>query len=350
MVSSTLSDSFLLFAFWTGIAAVALTVLLGLQIIGLRMAHRRSQRRERQVIDKWRPVLGAALTDAPPDTLPPLHRHEQLLFLKLWLHLHASVRGHAHAALNDIGMRLQCDAFARNLLARGNRAQRLLALLALGHLRDRQAWDALMREAASTDSVVSLKALWALLQIDAPAALEIMMPVLLRREDWPLVQLAAIFKVAPVSCAPALAAVLPALDEHALPRALRLAHAIRAAVPDSLLVRLFGHGSVEVVLAAMRLAASPAMLPQLRARVADADWRIRVQVARSLGRIGGPEDAELLRQMLHDEQWWVRYRAAQALVMLPSNDPAALHALHAGLADRYARDMLDQVMAEKGIA
>jgi hypothetical protein len=52
-------------------------------------------------------------------------------------------------------------------------------------------------------------------------------------------------------------------------------------------------------------------------------------------------------RLLADREWWVRYRAAQALVELPWLKRADLEALHATLDDRYAADMLAQVMAEQ---
>ena len=48
-----------------------------------------------------------------------------------------------------------------------------------------------------------------------------------------------------------------------------------------------------------------------------------------------------------DAQWWVRYRAAQALTDLPFLPRAQLSALVADLPDRYARDMVQQVFVER---
>jgi hypothetical protein len=50
--------------------------------------------------------------------------------------------------------------------------------------------------------------------------------------------------------------------------------------------------------------------------------------------------------MLGDSQWWVRYRAARALAHLPWMDDERLRHIKGTLTDRYARDILHQVMAE----
>jgi HEAT repeat protein len=71
-----------------------------------------------------------------------------------------------------------------------------------------------------------------------------------------------------------------------------------------------------------------------------------VLAAKALGRIGDASDVDRLVGLLGDREWWVRYRAAQAIVELPSLGRAQLDALQAALTDRFAADILAQVMAE----
>lgn len=331
-------------------AALALTLLLGAQIVWLRVSLRRTERREKQVIARWRPLLNAMLAGEPPAHLPPIRRGDRLMFLKMWIHLHESLRGSATGALNNIGYRLRCDETALRLLRAPNRAHRLLGILTLGHLRAASARTPLLRLSRSNDSTISVRALWALVQIDPAFAAEETMAGLIRRADWPLPQLAAILQEAPEACAPALIAALGETDGAHLPRALTLAETLRIPLPPELARALLAHASTDVVIHAMRVAATPALLDAVRARAGHEDWRVRVQVAKVLGRIGEQEDALRLRALLHDPQWWVRYRAAEALVGLPFMDGGALHALRQDVGDRYARDMLAQVMAEKGVA
>ena len=344
---STLSDPYLLAAFWTGAGALGLTLLLGAQIVHLRMSLRRHERLEKAVIAKWRPLLTAALAEAPPEALPPLPPRERIPFLRLWLHLHQSVRGEASAGLNAVGYRLGCDAIARDLLRDGNRAQRLLAVLVTGHLRDASAWDSLTRLALSADSAMAMQAFWALIQADAERAMREMMPVVLRREDWALSQVAAILQDAKDTCASYLSDALMQLEPGRLVRALHLAEALRAAVPAGLLAPLLHNADAELVAAALRLAHDPALLDDIRAHLAHPDWRVRVQAAKAVGRIGDRSDVVRLRGMLGDREWWVRYRAAQALVGMPFLRPGETETLVSDAADRFAADMLRHVLAER---
>jgi hypothetical protein len=48
-----------------------------------------------------------------------------------------------------------------------------------------------------------------------------------------------------------------------------------------------------------------------------------------------------------DEVWWVRFRAAQSLASLPFFSRDELWRLRFLLTDRFAQDILDQVVAEQ---
>ena len=327
--------------------ALALTLLLGAQIVYLRMSLRRHERLDKSVIAKWRPLLMTAVADTPPDQLPELSRKERVPFLRLWLHLHQSVRGEASAGLNDIGYRLGCDVIARELLRDGNRAERLLGVLVTGYLRDARAWQDLVRLATGPDGATSMQSLWALVQADPEKALREMMPVLLRREDWALSQVAGILQDAQETCARYLSDAVMQLESQHLVRALHLAEALRVTIPAGLLATLLHGDSVEKVIAALRLAHDPVLLEDVRTHLSHKDWRVRVHASKAIGRIGDRSDIERLRRMLGDPQWWVRYRAAQALVDMPFMQAGDARALVSTVSDRYAADMLRQVLSER---
>ncbi|GAB2854171.1 hypothetical protein GCM10027277_23320 [Pseudoduganella ginsengisoli] len=344
-----LADPILLAAAWTGTGALALTLVIGLYIIVLRDDLRRRRRQEQRVIAVWRPLLNAALAGEPPASLPALAAADRLTFLKLWVRLHQSVRGDASSGLNQVGAALHCGAIARSLLNSGQRARKLLGILALGHLRDRSAWDSLAREAAGEDAATSVHALWALVQIDPAAAAREMAPLLLRRDDWALSQVAKILHDAHAHWTPVLVAAIPQLPQERLPSALRLLEGLRATLPAQVLQGLLRGGSVDVLIAVLRMAAVPDMLDLVRSHISHEDWRVRLQAARALGHIGDASDVPRLQGMLCDSQWWVRYRAAQALASLPFLTQADIQAVCEG-ADRFGADMMRQVLAEAQLA
>ncbi|MTW13345.1 HEAT repeat domain-containing protein [Pseudoduganella eburnea] len=343
------SDIYLQVALWAGIGTIVLTVLVGLQIVWLRFSMRRLQRREQALTLKWRPLLNAAIAGDELANLPELARRDQVLFIKLWLHLQQAVRGEASEGLNRIARRVGCDAYMRKLLVRGNRAERLLATLALGHMRDKASWEPLARAAHAADSASSVHALWALVQTDAARSAQEMAPVLLRRDDWPLSQLANILQNVRGEWQLVLALALLRVTPEELPQALRLVAALRIDLPLAQLKGYLASDQADVVLAALRLARSPAVLEQVRGHLGSADWRIRLQAVRALGELGDRSDVDRLRALLSDPEWWVRYRAAEALLSLPFLTEAELADLR-NADDRYAADMLKQVAAEREVA
>jgi HEAT repeat protein len=281
-----------------------------------------------------------------PEQLPALAKADIPSFLKLWVHLHAAMRGGASAGLNEVARRLQSAAHARALLARGRRADELLAILALGYLRDRDAWAALERVMAGPDAVVSVHAAWALTRIDADAAAARLIEQVATRADWPLPQVVAILEDGGPAYRASLLAALPALQGQALLRALRIAEGLGVRVPAPLAAQLLSHAEVDVVVAVLRLEQGPEQLPAIRALVGHPDWRVRVQVAKSVGRLGAAGDTDLLLRLAADPEWWVRYRAARALAETPGRDRASLAALADQATDSYAADMLRHVLAE----
>lgn len=344
------SDPILAAAFWTGIAALLLTLLLGLQTVRLRVSLRARERRRARTLARWRPVLNAAIVGDTPEQLPRLLASERLHFIKLWVHLQSSLRGEAGAALNGIARRLGLDGEARAMLGRRARTERLLAALMLGHLGDREAWPELLRLTGLADPTLSLTALWALVRIDPQAAAEYLTPLFIEREDWAMSHVAGVLQQAGAPVAAVLAGMLPRLGVQRLPRALRIAEALRVELPAETLAASLSNESVAVVTAALRIVNTPLLQEQVRALLAHADWQVRVQAAKALGRIGGRDDVARLVALLADREWWVRYRAAQALAELPWLKRADLDALHASLEDRYAADMLAQVVAEQDAA
>jgi HEAT repeat protein len=326
-----------------------MAILLSLQIVRLRLALRRSERIEQRAIDKWRPVLHAAIVGEQPE-LPRMQDRERLPFLKLWVHLQRSLRGDARDALNAVARNLALDAPSRRLLDSGKRAERLLAALTLGYLRDQQAWPQLLALSALPDRTLALTASWALIRIDPQAAAERIMPQFLDSEDWALPHVAGMLQEAAAPAGEALARLLPGLPEAQLPRALRMAEALRMQVPSSVLARALGSGDIGLLVAALRSVTMPDAIDAVHHLLGHAHWQVRVQAARALGRIGEPGDIERLAQLLADPEWWVRYRAAQSLVELANLYGEPLDGVRAQLSDRFASDMLAQVMAEKGQA
>lgn len=318
MFSAT-SDPYLLAALWAGTVALALTLALAAVIVVLRLNLQHQERRWNSFVERWRSLLLAMMMepDEPP-TLPPLARTERTLFLRLWVYLHESVRGTAAEQLNQAARVLQIDRTARRLLVRGSRAERLQAVLALGYLRDEAAWDVLLKLARRADGLVSVNAARALIQIDAFKGAETLMPLILTRRDWDVSRVAAFLVEARDAFWLRLVRQLPTLPPRDLPRALRLADALRLKLPTTAVrVLLQPSQPSAVVQVALRLVASGELPDEVRSCLQHPDWRVREQATQQLAQQATPDDTPALARLLDDPRWDVRMGAAQALARLP---------------------------------
>lgn len=341
------SDPYLYLAYWTGVGAFGLTLVFVLVIIGYRLYWRWLAHHEQAFMALWQPLLMGLMMGDEVTTLPRLRRRDHWLFLKLWNHFQESLRGDATTRLGEVAYRLGCQTIARKLLERGNRIEQLFAILTIGHMRDPAAWTSLCTQLIRPNRNGSLYAARALIQIDADKGARTVVPHLLQRADWEMARVAILLHEYRDDLGRALIPTLPQLPPAQLLRALRLADALQLQVPcDLLLPWLQVDQPAEVLMAALRLAPGQQALLAVRSLADHPDWRVRVQVARALGRLGTPEDALLLMRMVTDSQWWVRYRAAQALASMPFTTPDQLRGMLMSLPDRYAREITAQVLAE----
>jgi HEAT repeat protein len=320
------------------------------------------ERRRKKFLAVWQPILVNAVYSATSD-LPRLARRDLPEFLLLWNHLQESLLDESKDHLNQIGRALSIQDATLRLLRRGNLRERLLAIVTLGQLRERTAWDQLLTIAQREGSLLSIGAARALVMIDPTRAVPELIRLLMIRPDWPASRVANMLQIAGadlISDQIADAALKSAVEEsqpnanasgklatHNSARLvgyLELAHNV-AALPAARAIAASSHDP-EVLAACLRLLKSAEDLAVVRECLSHEDSRVRVQAAVTLGRLGEDDDEERLVPLLSDREWWVRYRAAQALSLLPHMREPKLKTIQAAQSDPFARDILTQVMAE----
>lgn len=348
----TVSDPLLAAALWTACGALAATTALLCAIAVMRWRLLRRLDQERVAAAVWNPLL-AECAESVPATLPPLRAREAELFVILWCRAQESLRGEAQVHLRDMAMRLGALAHVHRLLRSRKLRLELLALVALGHLRDRSAIPLLDSLIPGAPSLVSLTAAQALLRIDETVGLPLIIIATGRREDWPLARIVSMLKECdPELVGPVVAAAIrnevrrQPQDGEGIARLLRLhvvchGEVLREAVLDVLQTA----DSPQALAGALHALWHPQDATHARRLLEHADWIVRLGAARALGRLGGPQDFAALGRALADPVWWVRYRAAQALFALPGGVDE-LRALPGRLGDRFAGDIVRQVLAE----
>lgn len=356
MGSATVSDPLLTAALWTACGALAATGLLLAAIAIIRWRLLRRLARERLASARWNPLL-AQCAEGVPAELPRLRAREAEFFVLLWCRAQESVRGEAQEHLRGMALRLGAGAHMQRLLRSRKLRLELLALVALGHMRDPAVIPLLEALIPDAPSLISLTAAQALMRTDVVVGLPQIVVAAALRDDWPLARVVSMLKecdselVGPIVAA----AIRNELrrqphDGYAIARLLRLHVVCQAETMRDAVVHVIESAqSPEALAAALGALAHPQDAVHARRLLQHAEWIVRLAAVRALGRFGGPQDSERLVRALADPVWWIRYRAAQALGALPGGADA-LRALPGRLSDRFAADIVRQVLAEGGAA
>lgn len=330
-----------------------LSLLLMLRVSWMRRAARSEERDLSAFRTRWQSILSNPKAAGRP--LPQVRTHEMPLLLVLWCQAHESAGMEADApeksrSLNDIAQMIGIDRIATRLVRSGDIADKLPAIAALGHLRLRTAMPVLRELSESDDPLVSIAAARALLQID-PNFAERFVSMMLQRPEWSQAKLLTVARAESSTLA---APILNAIRTRRPAEARQLVQYLRFMRPGEALPLtrfiLDRVSDVGMLVSALKVLAEIGQMQDAeRAALLTTheNWRVRVQAANALGRIGDGSHVAALSALLEDAHWWVRYRAAQALAALSRDGEADLSAILRDQSDRYARDMLNQIIAER---
>jgi len=337
-----------------------MTLVLFAAIVVLRQRLVRGLAREQEVARVWNPLLAECAERVPP-ALPALSRGDVELFLILWCKAQESLRGEAQKRLRELAGRLDIAPVALRMLSSRTPRRKLLALVTLGHLRERSAVPSLLILLVEAPALVSMTAAQAFIRIDPAIAMTHVLAMTARRRDWALAKVAAMLmdcnpQEVGLSLAAALRAEMHTRRDERLPgaglaRLLRLHVAAESGtVRDAALEALGQAKSVDTLVAALAALSHPQDARHARGLLRHGEWAVRAAAARALHRLGGPHDFAWLCAALGDRSWWVRYRAAQALCTLAEPDPEELRALPGEPIDAFAAEILRHALAERGRA
>lgn len=343
------AETIVALAFWTGTLALVLTGAALLWLLFLRLCLLVRQKQRQRTLHRWRPLLMSSLYQ-PPEALPRLTRLELPHVLELWNHLHDSLGDEARRSLERLAGQARIPAVVSAMLRNKDFYRRHLAARTAGKLRLASTWDGLRELLASDSPALSLVAARALVQIDAARAVPLLMPQLTGCGGWHPGAVREILHLAGAGhvVKPLLQAVAT-VSADKLPQLIQFLAEIAPGEAAPLISRFLATpvDDEKLLNACLDVLNSPGELEVVRALARHANWHVRVHAAKALGRLATREDEALLVDMLGDSQWWVRYRAAQALAQLPGMNFAELLQIKDTRTDRDARDMLHQVMAER---
>mgnify|MGYP001816881869 FL=1 len=347
-VLESISDPVLRYLTYSVLTITGLVLLLLLQVIAYRIISVYQDRNSQVAKNIWRPVL-AEMMVADPVTIPDLKKIHQHAFLREWNRFHTVLRGDAHKRMQKLARKTRLDILAHKYIERGGMRELLQGIVTLGHMQDYSIWNRLIDLVDSEHPVISLTAAQALVDIDSKNAMKFLIPFVVKRRDWPIARVAMLLN----SADPAeLFAVIedaintaPVEDIPFLLKFLGTSHfdpAIR-----NICLRLGSSEDSRIISACIDAAKDANGLEIARNHVANPAWHVRLHVAKTLGRLGTVEDVGLLVQLLSDPEWWVRYRSAQAISSMPFISVDDMQKICDESNDRYARDIMAQVISER---
>jgi len=321
--------------------------LLILQVTYLRIRNLSSLKYRAILRNKWRPTLTQVMMgdNSGVHTLP--HK-ETCAFIDEWNRMFGSVRGDNLIPLKKMAVRFRIDYFARNMLHTRRIRDLLLAIITLGNMQEYSAWDDLKALLSDRHPIISLTSARALIQIDPKHAIECIVPMILKRDDWTWSNVAHVLRQAnPLQvCDPLaqLAAIAPVDKQPGILRYLESTQCLQLTPVIKEILSTTKDDRVASV--CLHIISDPASLKDVRNYISHERWHVRMHAASALGRLGNLEDMTTLLNMTEDENWWVRYRAAQAVFNLPKLNIDTIKKYMDNTKDKYARDILTHVLAE----
>lgn len=327
---------FLLELIWLATWVLAITSMLIFAVLVVRRAidERRAKHNDavRKLIQQilFRYMLDDTEADqADLQNLLNFRRRDKPVLRKLAIDLFHLVRGKERDRLTHLLKRISFRGECIRDLNNGSTRQRRLAAAALQMFADDKSRKALLKALNGSDEETRIAAADSLLIIGALPDLDVLMEKLkfsiaarsrdvrtlfrdiARRSPGHLIALAGHKNLGLTEKLLIAEAMVDARDYHVIDVLLVYAQDADAELRST-------------ALRALSALQHPAAADVVRRGLADMSWQVRAVAAKAAGRIGLTEYGPALDFLMDDRNWWVRYRAAEALVKFGADSIAML--------------------------
>lgn len=342
------SDPIVVFAFWLGVVVVLMTIIMLAVILIMRQVVLIKEKNHARAVKYWGKILTHDIYFIPMAryTLPV---RDLSGFLEVWNAIHEPLHGQTKSELIELANQIELEKHLHAMLRRGGFHEHLIAIIALGHIKNKTSFERVENYIDDNSPLVSLCAARALMQIDPKKAVSLLVPQIEKRIDWSAARVATILQEAGaenVSKELSQATLRAHID--VAPRLIRFLGGVSPAEATPIIRKILASSQDEhMISTCLQVMTDAADLLYVRELLTHPRWHVRMQATVTLGRLGVLGDEQKLMNMLTDEQWWVRYRAAQGILSLPFMTRTLFESIRHQQNDQYARDALDHVLAEK---
>jgi HEAT repeat protein len=323
--------------------SLLMTVLLLAALILVRSRNAIYRRRQIVLTARWREIFAAASAGiALPDALPEIRKQDWFTVLVIYTQFQD---------IPEIAIRLGLADYALSLLERGDDADKIIALNVLGQIRDARALESAVVLTRQEGPELSRTAAHCALRIDPSFVGDALR--LLARGDWVRSRVETMLReVDPDILGVAMRDAIAEASDEAQPRLLDYLRFCPAGSIHSICDSVLNTSLDPETLAAALRSLAPVARDrdhEMAVRFANHEESIvALSALRVLRKCVRSDDRDLLIKMTSHHDYWVRLRAAEAAVQLFGTSELA-EAFAASLADRYARDAIEQVLAEKAM-
>lgn len=292
----------------------------------MRIRRLRHITRSERVEAQWRQFCFQALMTDQPDTLPPMDQRDLYDLVEMWLQTFDRIRG-ADAARGLVRLGEWLDLSNRLLPWLKSRAmdEKLLAIMALGLLKERRALPVIRQELDDPYPLLSLAAMKAFMDIAPEEGL----PELMKRIDtpgWPMGRVRQLLTSASRQLQTQyLGVAAETLVQDQLPQLMELVFALAPSeateVAKTCLRRFPEHELL--IQTILKHTADPQFLPLACVSCQSLMPEVRSEGLLALGRLGNADEQARLIHHLNSDTWHNQQAAAQSLMQLISNASSA---------------------------
>lgn len=332
-----------------------LTVLLLIQVIILRFNHRRQSKLRSRFIDVWRPLLVSLIYEQSLNP-PKLKPHELEWLLVEWNSLLEKLSGDAAIRMRELFDTLGIHREIDRMLYANSYSKLLLVVVFVGHVGYQPAWNRLKIHLDHPSPIISILAARSMMKIDARRSNKVFLEYAATRKDWPTDRFIDLFKRnrethTATAIAVAIRKAHMARQVDYLTRLIPLLTFVERKEASAIKEMIFYNPlDDKVVSELLKLVDSPLETRFVYQYCWSDRWHVRMHALAAFGRIATDKHYEVFYEALSDPQWWVRYRAVEGFIDSRIITLADLKKIGKEHSDRYARDMITHVLAERGLS
>lgn len=330
-------------------------VLLSAVMLAFCYWYRRKRRIRREirddVVNKYRTLLFDWIAGENPTLEPPEQELEWIFLTSLWNDLYQKVGPSEHDRLREAADELDLQSKARKLLESHSTDQQITGVITLGHLGDTERINQIEALTESSAKILKMRSIKALSVLKPKLALKKIYDDLVenphqsqnyylgfcRNIDTNIITEVTLERLETVP-ADARSRIVPFLE-------LADNQQSREYINDQL-EQTDRPEILSACLKVLRKIGDPSDQKTVVPYLSHTADFVRIQAARTLGAIGNSEVVDVLIEKLSDSNWWVRYRAAEALVQIPSTSTEELKHILSKLTQTQSRRALEAAITE----